>query len=154
MQKEIVLTVANALKAYNKADKTGKALLSDLIGKELFTMKITDRVKTFEDACEITGENFQAAKFTQGSANSVAFEKLKTIAEALNEGWNPDWNNSNERKYFPYFIWDSASSGFSFTYVDDYYANTLSSSRLCFQKSDVAEYAAKQFIDLYKDYLK
>ena len=35
--------------------------------------------------------------------DEIARRKLETITEALNEGWRPDWNNTNEYKYFPWF---------------------------------------------------
>ncbi|WP_410221907.1 hypothetical protein [Pedobacter sp.] len=74
--------------------------------------KITDRVKTYEDACKIFGIDPSKIMLTYPDqlsvkdANSiVAFAKLQTIAKALNEGWEPDWSNANQPKYYPWFKW-------------------------------------------------
>ena len=34
----------------------------------------------------------------------LALNKLMNVAYYLNDGWEPDWNNSAERKYFIYYI--------------------------------------------------
>ena len=67
---------------------------------------ITKRVKTYADACAVLGiEPMNEAVLVKlGFTNDeIAYRKLKTIAEALNEGWRPDWANSNEYKYWPWF---------------------------------------------------
>lgn len=77
--------------------------------------------------------------------------KMIVIAEALNEGWIPNWNNYNEYKYYPWF--EMSPSSFAF-YVSTYvYASALagSGSRLKFRTRELAEYAAKQFVDIWKD---
>lgn len=67
---------------------------------------IRERVKTYADACEVLGiaemdeKAFKACGFRP---DEIARRKLETITEALNEGWRPDWNNTNEYKYFPWF---------------------------------------------------
>lgn len=61
---------------------------------------VTERIKTFEDACNELGEEnvfvqaYRTAEFnTSGNQNDVsdvvAYLKLRVIAEALNEGWEP-----------------------------------------------------------------
>lgn len=108
------------------------------------TDKITDRVKTFEDACEVLG--YAVPK------SMHVVDKLKVIAEALNEGWKPDWNDSNQYKYVPYFKWN----GTKFV-SDDYYSWYSSASvgsRLCFSNSALAIYIATQFEDLYNEFLQ
>ena len=32
-------------------------------------------------------------------SDEIARRKLETIAAALNEGWKPDWNNTDQYKY-------------------------------------------------------
>ena len=117
--------------------------------------KITDRIKTFEDACEVLG--LDGAILT-GQLNDslddiapgvIAFTKLAIIVKALNEGWKPDWKNSREEKWYQWF---DLSKGFEFVNVVSYYQHSNVSSRLCFVSEDVARYAATQFADLYKDF--
>lgn len=147
----ISITKANALKAYKSADKAIKTALENLLGAETFkkTGDITDRIKTFEDACaELGVEIFE----TLGQPSDVvAYRKLRIISEALNEGWRPNWNDSNEYKYYPYF--EYAGSGFSHYSYDHSCARSGVGSRLCFKTSKLAIYAGKQFIKEYNDYL-
>lgn len=125
------------------------------------TGAITDRVKTFEDACKVVGiEN--DAKFTLNTdseylgkhLNSVAaYTKLIIIAAALNEGWEPDFSDSNQPKYYPWLKWDPAGSGFSFSDFSYGRTHTAVGARLCFKSRELAEYAAKQFKDIYNEFL-
>lgn len=151
----------DAVKAYNNADASGKKLLMDLIGEDQLPLNIMDRIKTVEDACFELGVNeadidlnISTETFGDRTEALRAIAKLMVVAKALNEGWVPDWNNPNQYKWFPWF--ESNGSGFRFdvSYYD--YAGTDSSggSRLCFKDKKLAEYAGKQFIDLYNQSLK
>lgn len=148
--KTINLLDTNVLAAYNNADANGKKLLKNLVNGQVdFDQKITDRVKSYGDACVALG--LPVYIFSNGeSPDEVAYMKLKTIIKALNEGWVPDWENSQEYKYYP---WWQIKGGFELYYVDYYYSTSFVSSRLCFKNRELAEYAAKQFKDLYKDYM-
>jgi len=121
---------------------------------------ITERVKSYEDACIALG---LPTDFGIGSTDLIgigavdtksviAYTKLIIIARALNKGWSPNWNDSNEYKYYPWFKMNTSGSGLS----DDGYDGwgTISSvpARLCFKSSELAEYAGKQFIELYTEY--
>ena len=76
---------------------------------------ITERVKTFENACNILGENHpcviaynafehdvMAAVDAKGIADVAAYLKLRIIAAALNEGWKPEFTE-NEYRWYPWF---------------------------------------------------
>lgn len=72
---------------------------------------ITKRVKTYADACAVLGiepMNETVLAKLGFTKDEIAYRKLKTIAEALNEGWRPDWANSNENKYWPWFVYNTA----------------------------------------------
>ena len=146
----LTISIEKAIKAYRNADKLGKQLLSDLFDKEIFNRKITDRVKNFLDACEITGADPYDNKYVNGDEDAIAYEKLKVIVSALNEGWKPNWNDDYQRKWYPWFYMNKPGfrfydSTFDFTY-------TYVGSRLCFKSEELSTYAAKQFLDIYKDY--
>lgn len=72
---------------------------------------ITERVKTFEDACQILGidagaiqEQWENAGLTM--IDEIAYQKLRIITAALNEGWEPDFTNPDEYRYYPYLcLW-------------------------------------------------
>lgn len=141
----------------------GNGSIFDYFYKEEDYEEITDRVKTYEDACKVLGVepiNEQNAKAQGFRSDEIARRKLETIAAALNEGWKPDWNNTDQYKYYPYFyIQENAkgkgSAGLSFAHTS-YAATTtaaLVGSRLCFYASRLARYASNQFTDLYEQIL-
>lgn len=86
----------------------------------------------------------------------IAFYKLTIIIRALNEGWEPDWSNWDEWKYYNWFYVekgeDQRSSGFRYYDTDYASTGTRTGSRLCCGTHDDAEYIGKQFKDLYNDY--
>jgi len=121
------------------------------------------KIKTFADACKKLG--LDPNKLPDVSLlpekhqkSIIAFFKLIIIVEAINNGWTPNWNNSNQYKYYAWF-WVEASeqqpagSGFSRSDYVSSYTHSYVGSRLCFETSEQAMYAAKQFGDLYQDYL-
>jgi hypothetical protein len=148
--KNLQIDEKTALQLYPTATTEFKAMLNDTFGEKFFQQKITDRVKTYGDACEVLGISSEIIGYDELSEDEVAYIKLKTIVKALNEGWKPNWDNSNEPKYYPWFYMNKP--GFRLSIVYCYYRNSSVGSRLCFQKQEVAEYAAKQFFDLYKTF--
>jgi hypothetical protein len=113
-----------------------------------------EKIKTFEDACTKLGLNPESLPDVsmipeKHRTHTIANYKLITIAEALNDGWEPNWDSSNEWKYAPYFR--MSSSGFSS--VDCGYGDSISAlgSRLCFKSREIAIYAGTQFTEIYKD---
>ncbi|MGB5818840.1 MAG: hypothetical protein WBG90_05095 [Saonia sp.] len=145
-----------AIAAHENAKSSGKKLLEDLLGKKLFQKEVTDRIKTFDDVLdelEISKEEFTNAASVLES-DEVAYRKVKLIAEALNEGWLPDWTDSNQYKYLPWFnMGGSSGSGFSFYGCGCWRTFSVCGSRLCFKSSELASYAGKQFEKIYKEFL-
>lgn len=141
----------------------GNGSIFDYFYKEEDYEEITDRVKTYEDACKVLGVepiNEQNAKAQGFRSDEIARRKLETIAAALNEGWKPDWNNTDQYKYYPYFyIQENAkgkgSAGLSYAGPNGAatYATADVGSRLCFYASRLARYASNQFTDLYEQIL-
>ena len=180
------------------ADK--KAEWQEVGGKTVLVMvdekdnrPVTERIKTFEDACNELGEDHPMvsvydALVTRANGEQslaewmgkdvVAFLKLRIITEALNEGWHPKFTE-DEYRYYPWFYiytkeeYDNFSEeekrrcvGRVVNNADAYgglvcaYANNASSfsstsggARLAFSNRDLAEYAGKQFIDIWADFV-
>lgn len=151
---------------------------------------ITERVKTFEDACKELGEDhklvqqYRAAEGTSlmDSINVAAYLKLRIITAALNEGWEPQFTEDEDR-WYPYLVlwfkgelddksdeWKdernlqvpvvvgSATNG---SYVgvsalnsntDVSYSHTSNGSALVFRKSEIARFAGQQFTELWANY--
>lgn len=109
MNSQITINKENILNAYNQASGEQKALLENIFGKDMFQPKdIKERVKTFDDAVEILGNDNQAVIDYYAIADKtctediLAFAKLRVIAEALNEGWKPKFDG-DECRYYPWF---------------------------------------------------
>jgi hypothetical protein len=144
----------NLLKAFNDASDSEKAYLKRLFPTDLILEKREEDVKTFEDACETEGIDPTDRKFTQGDPDDIAYQKLKVIKRAINpKGWTADWNNSNQRKWSPWFYMDKPGFRFYVAYYDITFTITSCGSRLCFSSEELATYAANQFLDIYKDLL-
>ncbi len=141
------------------------ARLAEKLGVEVTTLQavtaaepkdITKRVKSYADACAVLGIEpiVDEVLLKLGFAkDEIAYRKLKTIAKALNEGWEPNWSDWNEYKYFNWFYLDSAGFGCAVAGNAATYANANIGSRLCFKTSALARYAGEQFEDLYNDFL-
>ena len=79
-------------------------------------LPITERVKTFEDACRVLSVRAQngdedagtlLADYESNASNIktdgiIAYMKLCIIASALNEGWKPEFTDG-EYRYYPWF---------------------------------------------------
>lgn len=178
-----------------------KAEWQEVDGKTVLVMvdekdnrPVTERIKTFEDACNELGEDnlmvrvyqtliARAGKTEQSLAewmgkDVVAFLKLRIITEALNEGWHPKFTE-DEYRYYPWFYiytkeeYDNfseeekrrcvgravssayAGGGLVYSGASDAspYSNTYYGVRLAFSTRELAEYAGKQFIDIWADFV-
>ncbi len=186
MKKELIQINTDALiKAYKESSNDCKNTLESLFGEEIFKSKdITERIKTFEDACNELGIEHPFVRsynhwMNYGVYNQPdieAYLKLRIIAAALNEGWEPQFTES-EWRYFPWFelctqeeiddmdedkksrvVYRSVSSAHAngrVAYVGAGYgassADVHIGSRLIFKSRELAIYAGKQFIELYAD---
>jgi len=115
---------------------------------------VTERIKTFSDACMDIGVDEQAFnnKFCGHDNHIIKHAQMIIIADALNEGWTPDWNNDNEYKWYPCFNMKS-EFGFDGTYSVSWNAGSAVCSRLCFKTDKLAKYAGTQFTEIYKGFM-
>jgi len=123
------------------------------------------KIKTFEDACKDQGKNINAvpdyskAMLSLGEEKfNLAVFKLSRIAISLNKTdkgkeWKP---GPGDIRYYPWLWWENdndkpSGSGLSFYDCDLVRSYTTVASRLTFRTSAIAEYAFKQFQELYED---
>lgn len=180
----------NVLNAYGSATDEQKAMLEIIFGKDTFKSKdITERIKTFEDACKELGSdhplvlayqntNLRDAEVANDNKDIIAYMKLRIIVAALNEGWEPQFI-PGEYRWFPYFVLYTkdeidemdektrarvvcrsdnnavAYGGVSYasSSYDSANVNAYIGSRLAFKTDDLAEYAGKQFVEIYADFM-
>jgi hypothetical protein len=129
-----------------------KEELQKEFGEATFKKRKFSDIKTFEDACEELGISTDMFFGTE-TTDEVAYKKLKVIIKAINQGWVPDWDNKAQKKWWPWFIL-SSGFGFSDSYFDYDGTGAGVGSRLCFESAEKSNYAANQFIGLFKDFLK
>ena len=119
-------------------------------------------IQSYEDACQILGIKPTYPKFVQCAKidrpSMIAYHKLIIIIRALNllpngKCWVPDFNKLHESKYRIW--WNIIDNKLSFASAYGTPSNTYTavSSQLLFRSRPLAEYCAKQFKDLWQDYL-
>ena len=83
----------------------------------------------------------------------IALNELFTIAQAWNKAddFVPDFSNSMQDKWFPWFVYDKGAAGFVFAATNDAPSPTAAyfGSRLCFKTRNRAIQFGKQFVGLY-----
>ena len=113
-------------------------------------------IKTFEDACKAIRVTTALPTLANGCQEllktTIAGYKLMVIFQAINAGWTPDWGNSDQAKWFPWFWVLPSGSGFSYSHSAYYYGNTIVGSRLCTDTSEKCNYIAVQFEAEYKEF--
>lgn len=179
-------TVENIKAAFNAPDESGKTLLRNLypdlsLGQpEKDNRPVTERIKTFEDACECIGIDAftEEERYENLMPDEVAYQKLRIICSALNEGWQPkftegEWrwypwhwlysqdeindmsdNEKSERHLMMTGDYETEYAGFAFAVSDIAPSDTGASfgSRLCLKSEALADYCGKQFISLWADF--
>jgi len=124
-------------------------------GKETFIKADFENIKTFDDACRACGtkeEKFNDI-WRRAPLDTIAYEKLKIIRNAIDPGFIPNWQDSNQKKYYPWF--EVLSSGFGFDVSDDSSADSDAGvgSRLCFSCEEKSTYAGQQFLKIYEEFI-
>jgi hypothetical protein len=148
---------------------------------------VTERVKTFDDACKELGIDAEAIQQQWQDAgitmlDEVAYQKLRIITAALNEGWEPEFKE-DEYRYYPYCIlytkaeieqkddewkdehnlqlWrgggpssDGANCGLASASSDNAWSSAAAdfSARLAHKTEELAIYSGKQFTELWANY--
>jgi hypothetical protein len=160
---ELTVNKTSVLDAYKKASKDTRKALENIFGIQVnFNETIIDRVKFFEDACdelEYSTITPMCGQLPDKYHNSIkTFYMLQVIVEALNEGWVADWNDTDQRKHFPYFRlvngeleYAGVAARHSYFVFGFAYSNDV--SRLCYSTEELAEYAGKQFLGMYNDFI-
>ncbi len=113
---------------------------------------ITDRVKTLNDVCQVLGKDydveFSAERMQYLTPDERAYKEWALIAQALNEDWVVNVNDTDQRHYWPVF--ERSAVGLSYDVFDLSYANAYVGARLVFRSWQLVEYAVNQFPDTFK----
>lgn len=156
--KTLQISEQKARELYKSGSSELKSILEESFGKDFFSQKITDRVKTYEDACRELSMNPLDKNKLIGfgfTKHDIAYQKLVTIVKALNEGWVPDVCDYRVYRWYPWFKTNGSPSSFAFdvSYCACASARAGCGSRLCLKSKELSEYCGKQFIDLWKQFI-
>lgn len=156
--KTLQISEQKARELYKSGSGDLKSILEESFGKDFFSQEITDRVKTYEDACTELGINplNEAKLMDLGlTKHDIAYQKLVTIIKALNEGCEPDVCDSNIYRWYPWFKPNESPSSFAFgvSLCASARAVAGSGSRLCLKNEKLSDYCGKQFINLWKQFI-
>jgi hypothetical protein len=114
---------------------------------------MNNKIKSFEDACKALNIEPVLPRVDmlplENQKAVIANYKLDIIQQAINEGWKPDWNDSNEYKYYPWFKMSSSGVGLSYRDCGCAYSVTCVGSRRVFASSENAKFMGTHFIELY-----
>ena len=152
MNKQIKLSLSfdEAKLLYNGASQERKLELEELF-PELKPISIIDRVKTYEDALEVLRRDHFDEKNLY--PREIARRMLEIIIEALNEGWEPDFNDIKQSKWYCCFTWSRMGLKYLTSYSSHTYAYTPIGIRLCLKDKKLADYIGEQFLYLYREML-
>lgn len=180
--KEITITVPDGKRA-----EWINGVLTLVDEPQVDNRPVTERIKTFEDACNELGEDNPLVKEYWGVRKNLglyftqdlsAYLKLRIIVAALNEGWEPKFEEG-EGRYYPWFTlytkceydeldeeekghvvyrgshYASAVGGVS--YAGAFSGASLSQAfvglRLAFRTNELSAYAGMQFIEEWADFM-
>lgn len=156
--KTLQLSEQKARELYRSGSKELKTVLEESFGKDFFSQDVTERVKTYLDACHELGRgplNEEKLLELGLTEHDIAYQKLAIVTEALNGGQKLNVCDANVERWYPWFKLNGAPSSFAFrdSYCDLACAVAGSGSRLCLKSEKLSNYCGKQFIDLWKQFI-
>jgi len=117
----------------NDLQKEVDALKDIINGEDIFTCT------TYKEVCRRLNE----PQF------SCPYRVIKQIEKYFNQGWKPNWKNTNEYKYFPHF---SIGSGGGLVYISSGYFFLCWVGGCAFYKtSEIATFVGENFIKEYQN---
>lgn len=154
MSKEkIEASKVTVLEAYAKADRDGKDLLEVVFGKDKFKSS-SDWMNVWNKFCKdnklkVVLPHANPKDSDEEWDNSCVM--LRNIFKIKRGKWKPDWNDSSQYKWFPYF---SCSSGFGFEYSYSIfeYSTSYVGSRLCLPTEKLSNSVAKEFLPIFEKF--
>lgn len=186
---DLSLDATQVAAIYKNGNFETREIVKKALGDKFSTvLPVTERIKTFEDACAELGDNHPLRdeyrnvrySYTTCGPDLLAYAQIRIIVAALNEGWEPQFTE-DEYHYFPCYrlytkeevdgmteeqkeeiglvLWGGSANSGSLAglacAVSRYaFSSSYSSygARLAFKTRELAEYAGKQFIDIFLNF--
>lgn len=146
--KTLLITETEARIIYPNTSGEFKKKLEDTFGIERLTLSFQELVKTYEDACEITGSVPDIECDDRSELARLKLIQIYKASNILNDNWK--LTPRTQCAFYPSFMWKKDRL------VCDDICHTLCVSydpKLCCGKREDAFYIGTRFIDLYRDYL-
>lgn len=155
--KTLQLEDNEARRIYKTADESLRTILERSFGKEFFSEKITDRIKTWKDVVDeyrnVYGKtvSLPCEGRTKQERAVNAFYQIGIISFVLNEGENTDFKDRNEYKWYPWF--ERKSSGWVVSGAGVGYFDSAVGFGCFYKTKELALYGGNTFLDIYTNYL-
>lgn len=121
----------NKLRKLLKSNLDGK-----IVKKDIFT------ITKYSDVCIELGEKEE----------TCPYKKIKQIEKFYNQEWKPNWSNTNEYKYYPYFSLSSAGGLVYYGFVNCY--GDFFGGVAFYKDSKTAKYVGETYTKEYEDLKK
>lgn len=97
---------------------------------------------TYEEVCRRLGE----VEINDENKKVESFKRIKQIERYFNQGWEPNWSNNNEPKWFPYFDFKNGW----WVFFDSRLVFYCSVFQVGFYKNEeISNHVGIYFIDIY-----
>ena len=145
--KPLKIKIPNGYEVDSFDEKTGEIKFKET------PKDVKERIKTIDDVLKDQGIIMcDIDAMFENVPEHLKWQYLAEIlCKSLNEGWQPDWDDSSEYKYYPWFYM-GGSLGFRYGGYDRWNSISNVGSRLCYISREVAEYVQETFFELYKEY--
>jgi len=127
--------------------KVFKQVFKTYVKEDLFS------IKTYSEVCkklgveELTEKDFK--QFGEDSKKMLAFHKIKNIEKLFNGSWKPNWKNTSQYKWYPYFDINS-SGGLGGVFFSSFFLSFRGSTGV-YKDEKTASFVGETFIKIYED---
>jgi hypothetical protein len=151
------LTKEMAVRLYPKSEDWFKEVLEKEFNRETFLGADFRNLKSFDDCCRLCGtteEEFEK-KWSEINVDfqTIAFERLKIINQAINQEWVPDHFDTNQYKWAPWFTVSSSGFGFAGSFCRCGSAGAFVVFRLCFESEEKSNHAGRHFTKYFQEFI-
>ena len=113
------------------------------------------QVRGFESACELNNQSAYTIEKRWKNAELTNYQiehlKLEYCIKTINEGWTPNWNNSNEYKWYNWL--EKKSSGCVGCLSSYLFSDSYMGFSLYYETEEKAKHGIKYFLNYYNSIL-
>lgn len=127
----------NKKELQKQAEKLQKEL--DILRNKIDSEEDIFSITSYKEVCKILEEDQQCCPY----------KKIKQIEKFFNQGWKPNWKNTNEYKYYPYFsVGSGGGLGFDVSVDASYCVGAVA----FYKSKEISDYVGKTFIKEYQEF--